>query len=258
MLMIDMGSINQVKDIFSRVLDVSLISILVYYIYKNVINSYSINLLKGMIIITSIGIISYYFNLYTINWLLNYIANILPIAMLILFHQEIKKIIMQIGNFNLSFKLANNKEETIKTIAEIIKAIKHLSENKSGSLICIEKKIQLDQIINKGIKLDSIVSNEILISIFDYETPLHDGAVIISNNKIVYAGSFLPLSNIESISKTFGTRHRAGLGISENSDAITIITSEETGSISLTQNGKLEYNLSLNEIKKKLNLALIE
>ncbi|APR64526.1 TIGR00159 family protein [Borrelia anserina] len=256
--MIDMGSINQVKDIFSRVLDVSLISILVYYIYKNVINSYSINLLKGMIIITSIGIISYYFNLYTINWLLNYIANILPIAMLILFHQEIKKIIMQIGNFNLSFKLANNKEETIKTIAEIIKAIKHLSENKSGSLICIEKKIQLDQIINKGIKLDSIVSNEILISIFDYETPLHDGAVIISNNKIVYAGSFLPLSNIESISKTFGTRHRAGLGISENSDAITIITSEETGSISLTQNGKLEYNLSLNEIKKKLNLALIE
>ncbi|AHH10162.1 Putative membrane spanning protein [Borrelia coriaceae ATCC 43381] len=258
MVMIDIGNINQIKDIFSRILDISLISILVYYIYKNVINSYSVNLLKGMIIITSIGIISYYFNLYTINWLLTYIANILPIAMLILFNQEIKKIIMQIGNFNLSFKLANNKEETIKTIAEIIRAIKHLSENKSGSLICIEKKIQLDQIINKGIKLDSIVSNEILISIFDYETPLHDGAVIISNNKIVYAGSFLPLSNIESISKTFGTRHRAGLGISENSDAITIITSEETGSISLTQNGKLEYNLSLNEIKKKLNLALIE
>ncbi|AAX17353.1 hypothetical membrane spanning protein [Borrelia turicatae 91E135] len=258
MIMIDISSINQIKDIFSKVLDVSLISILVYYIYKNVINSYSVNLLKGMIIITSIGIVSYYFNLYTINWLLNYIANILPIAMLILFHQEIKKIIMQIGNFNLSFKLANNKEETTKTIVEIIKTIKHLSENKSGSLICIEKKIQLDQIINKGIRLDSIVSNEILISIFDYETPLHDGAVIISNNKIVYAGSFLPLSNVESISKTFGTRHRAGLGISENSDAITIITSEETGSISLTQNGKLEYNLSLNEIKKKLNLALIE
>ncbi|AHE62356.1 diadenylate cyclase CdaA [Borrelia parkeri] len=256
--MIDINSINQIKDIFSKVLDVTLISILVYYIYKNVINSYSVNLLKGMIIITSIGIVSYYFNLYTINWLLNYIANILPIAMLILFHQEIKKIIMQIGNFNLSFKLANNKEETTKTIIEIIKTVKHLSENKSGSLICIEKKIQLDQIINKGIKLDSIVSNEILISIFDYETPLHDGAVIISNNKIVYAGSFLPLSNVESISKTFGTRHRAGLGISENSDAITIITSEETGSISLTQNGKLEYNLSLNEIKKKLNLALIE
>ncbi|AHH09937.1 Putative membrane spanning protein [Borrelia parkeri SLO] len=258
MIMIDINSINQIKDIFSKVLDVTLISILVYYIYKNVINSYSVNLLKGMIIITSIGIVSYYFNLYTINWLLNYIANILPIAMLILFHQEIKKIIMQIGNFNLSFKLANNKEETTKTIIEIIKTVKHLSENKSGSLICIEKKIQLDQIINKGIKLDSIVSNEILISIFDYETPLHDGAVIISNNKIVYAGSFLPLSNVESISKTFGTRHRAGLGISENSDAITIITSEETGSISLTQNGKLEYNLSLNEIKKKLNLALIE
>ncbi|AHH12027.1 Putative membrane spanning protein [Borrelia hermsii YBT] len=258
MIMIDIGSINQIKDIFSRVLDVSLISVLVYYIYKNVINSYSVNLLKGMIIITSIGIVSYYFNLYTINWLLNYIANILPIAMLILFNQEIKKIIMQIGNFNLSFKIANNKEETTKTIAEIIKAIKHLSENKSGSLICIEKKIQLEQIINKGIKLDSIVSNEILISIFDYETPLHDGAVIISNNKIIYAGSFLPLSNVESISKTFGTRHRAGLGISESSDAITIITSEETGSISLTQNGKLEYNLSLNEIKKKLNLALIE
>ncbi|UPA17546.1 diadenylate cyclase CdaA [Borrelia puertoricensis] len=256
--MIDISSINQIKDITSKVLDISLISILVYYIYKNVINSYSVNLLKGMIIITSIGIVSYYFNLYTINWLLNYIANILPIAMLILFHQEIKKIIMQIGNFNLSFKLANNKEETTKTIVEIIKAVKHLSENKSGSLICIEKKIQLDQIINKGIKLDSIISNEILISIFDYETPLHDGAVIISNNKIVYASSFLPLSNVESISKTFGTRHRAGLGISENSDAITIITSEETGSISLTQNGKLEYNLSLNEIKKKLNLALIE
>ncbi|AWG42415.1 TIGR00159 family protein [Candidatus Borreliella tachyglossi] len=256
--MIELTNIGQIKDILSRVLDLSLISILVYYIYKNVINSYSINLLKGMIIITSIGIVSYYFNLYTINWLLNYIANILPIAMLILFNQEIKKIIMQIGNFNLSFKLANRKEDTIKAITEIIKAVKHLSENKSGSLICIEKKIQLDQIINKGIKLDALISNEILISIFDYETPLHDGAVIISNNKIVYAGSFLPLSNIESISKTFGTRHRAGLGISENSDAITIITSEETGSISLTSDGKLEYNLSLNEIRKKLNLALIE
>ncbi|WP_445435757.1 diadenylate cyclase CdaA [Candidatus Borreliella tachyglossi] len=258
MFMIEITNIGQIKDILSRVLDLSLISILVYYIYKNVINSYSINLLKGMIIITSIGIVSYYFNLYTINWLLNYIANILPIAMLILFNQEIKKIIMQIGNFNLSFKLANRKEDTIKAITEIIKAVKHLSENKSGSLICIEKKIQLDQIINKGIKLDAIISNEILISIFDYETPLHDGAVIISNNKIVYAGSFLPLSNIESISKTFGTRHRAGLGISENSDAITIITSEETGSISLTSDGKLEYNLSLNEIRKKLSLALIE
>ncbi|WP_375537730.1 diadenylate cyclase CdaA [Candidatus Borreliella tachyglossi] len=258
MFMIELTNIGQIKDILSRVLDLSLISILVYYIYKNVINSYSINLLKGMIIITSIGIVSYYFNLYTINWLLNYIANILPIAMLILFNQEIKKIIMQIGNFNLSFKLANRKEDTIKAITEIIKAVKHLSENKSGSLICIEKKIQLDQIINKGIKLDALISNEILISIFDYETPLHDGAVIISNNKIVYAGSFLPLSNIESISKTFGTRHRAGLGISENSDAITIITSEETGSISLTSDGKLEYNLSLNEIRKKLNLALIE
>ncbi|QMU98830.1 TIGR00159 family protein [Borrelia sp. A-FGy1] len=256
--MIDTINIVQIKDTLSRVLDISLISILVYYIYKNLVNSYSVSLLKGMIIIASIGIISYYFNLHTINWLLNYIANILPIAMLILFNQEIKKIIMQIGNFNLSFKLANRKEETIKTISEIIKAIKHLSENKSGSLICIEKKIQLEQIINKGIKLDSIVSNEILISIFDYETPLHDGAVIISNNKIVYAGSFLPLSNIESISKTFGTRHRAGLGISESSDAITIITSEETGSISLTSNGKLEYNLSLNEIRKKLNLTLIE
>ncbi|AGT27013.1 diadenylate cyclase CdaA [Borrelia miyamotoi] len=256
--MISIDSINQIKDVFSRVLDISITSTLVYYIYKNVINSYSVNLLKGMIIITSIGILSYYFNLYTINWLLNYMASILPIAMLILFHQEIKKIIMQIGNFNLSFKLANSKEETTKTITELIKAIKHLSENKSGSLICIEKKIQLNQIINKGIKLDSIISNEIIISIFDYETPLHDGAIIISNNKIAYAGSFLPLSNVESISKTFGTRHRAGLGISENSDAITIITSEETGSISLTQNGKLEYNLDLNEIRKKLNLALIE
>ncbi|WP_370639776.1 diadenylate cyclase CdaA [Borrelia sp. RT5S] len=258
MFMIDMINMIQVKDILFRILDLGLISILIYYVYKNVVNSYSIHLLKGMIIIASVGIISYYLNLHTINWLLSYIASILPIAMLILFNKEIKKIIMQIGNFNLSFKLANRKEETTKIVSEIIKAIKHLSEQKSGSLICVEKKIQLEQLINKGVKLDSIVSNEILISIFGYETPLHDGAVIISNNKIVYAGSFLPLSNIESISKTFGTRHRAGLGISENSDAITIITSEETGSISLTSNGKLEYNLSLNEVRKKLNLALIE
>ncbi|WKC57609.1 diadenylate cyclase CdaA [Borrelia sp. P9F1] len=258
MFAMDVINITQVKDVLSRVLDLGLISILIYYVYKNVVNSYSINLLKGMIIIASVGIISYYLNLHTINWLLSYIASILPITMLILFNKEIKKIIMQIGNFNLSFKLANRKEETTKIISEIMKAIKHLSKHKSGSLICIEKKIQLEQLINKGIKLDAIISNEILISIFDYETPLHDGAVIISNNKIAYAGSFLPLSNIESISKTFGTRHRAGLGISENSDAITIITSEETGSISLTSNGKLEYNLSSNEVRKKLNLALIE
>ncbi|EEF56567.1 conserved hypothetical protein [Borreliella burgdorferi 64b] len=138
--MIDINDLNQIKDTFSRILDLSLISILVYYIYKNVINSYSTNLLKGMLIIISVGIISYYLNLYTISWLLNYIANILPIAIVILFNQEIKKIIMQIGNFNLAFKLSNKKEETLKVISEILKAVKHLSENKSGSLICIEKK----------------------------------------------------------------------------------------------------------------------
>ncbi|MCD2374086.1 diadenylate cyclase CdaA [Borreliella burgdorferi] len=256
--MININDLNQIKDTFSRILDLSLISILVYYIYKNVINSYSTNLLKGMLIIISVGIISYYLNLYTISWLLNYIANILPIAIVILFNQEIKKIIMQIGNFNLAFKLSNKKEETLKVISEILKAVKHLSENKSGSLICIEKKIQLEQIINKGTKIDALISSELLISLFERETPLHDGAVIISKNKLKYAGSFLPLSNVDSISKAFGTRHRAGLGISENSDAITIITSEETGSISITINAKLEYNLSLSEIRNKLNLELIE
>ena len=129
--------------------------------------------------------------------------------------------------------LQTGKKKLLKTISEIIKAIKHLSENKSGSLICIEK-IQLEQIINKGIKLDSIVSNEILISIFLTMKHLYTMELSLSViTRSFYAGSFLPLSNIESISKTFGTRHRAGLGISENSDAITIITSEETGSISL-------------------------
>ncbi|EEF84182.1 diadenylate cyclase CdaA [Borreliella spielmanii] len=256
--MIDINDLNQIKDTFSRILDLSLMSILVYYIYKNVINSYSTNLLKGMLTIISIGIISYYLNLYTISWLLNYIGNILPIAIVILFNQEIKKIIMQIGNFNLAFKLSNKKEETLKVISEILKAVQHLSESKSGRLICIEKKIQLEQIINKGTKIDALVSSELLISLFERETPLHDGAVIISKNKLKYAGSFLPLSNVDSISKAFGTRHRAGLGISENSDAITIITSEETGSISITINAKLEYNLSLNEIRNKLNLELIE
>ncbi len=123
--MIDINDLNHIKDTFSRILDLSLISILVYYIYKNVINSYSTNLLKGMLIITSIGIISYYLNLYTISWLLNYIANILPITLVILFNQEIKKIIMKIGNFNLAFKLSNKKEETLKV--NFLKSSKQLN-----------------------------------------------------------------------------------------------------------------------------------
>ena len=199
------------------------------------------------------------FNLDTILWLIKNILSVGVLALVIIFQPELRKALEQIGKKNILSNILSldsgkkvNERFSDKTIAEFVKAAAELGRTKTGALIVIEQDYSLAEYIRTGIDVDAIISSQLLINIFEHNTPLHDGAVIVSGNRIVSATCYLPLSENMGLSKDLGTRHRAGVGISENTDAFTIIVSEETGKISVTEGGKLYRNISGDELKKML------
>lgn len=170
--------------------------------------------------------------------------------MIIIFQPEIRRGLEHLGRSAFNDRHILEDEEIMeKVVGEVVDAVENLSKSKTGALIIIENRTGLGDVIATGTKLDAIVSSALLENIFVVNTPLHDGATIIRNDKIIASGCFLPLTNNDEISKALGTRHRAGLGISENSDALTIIVSEETGNISLAVNGKLTRNYTKDRLK---------
>lgn len=237
--------------IVQKIIDISLVWFIIYSVLKGLKNNVKMVLIfKGVLLILVVKLLSDYFNLTTMGLLLEYVIIWGPLALIIIFQPEIRNVLESIGRTQL---LGRHKTLTVdereKMVYEIINAIDYLKKNKIGALMVIERDYSLAQYIEPATKLYADISSELLISLFFPNNPLHDGGVILQGDKVTCAGSVFPTSNNPNISKRLGTRHRAALGISEVSDCISIIVSEETGRISVAIASELNYNLSLDDVK---------
>ena len=247
-------TVNSMLTMLKTLIDISLVWILVYAVLKNLKNNVKmVMLLKGALIIIIVKALSDYFNLLTIGIILEYILNWGVIALIIIFQPEIRNALEQLGKKQILTRHRSlTLDEREKVVYEIMNSLDYLRKTRIGGLIVIEREISLNDYIQKSKNLSAEISSELLISIFFPRNPLHDGGVIIQGNKITSAGAIFPISLNGKINKKLGTRHRAALGISEESDCIAIIVSEETGKISIAINGMLNYNLSLDDARMLL------
>lgn len=244
-----------------NVIEILIIAYIVYEIMTWITKTRAWTLLKGLILILGFTIIAYILRFDVILWILGRIANIAVTALIIIFAPELRKALEQLGNKNILkiFAFDNKTRETSiseNTIEELINAAFTMSKPKTGALMVIERNENLSNIESTGILINGIVSSQLLINIFEHNTPLHDGAVLIRGNTIVSATCYLPLSENMRISKDLGTRHRAAIGISEVSDSITIVVSEETGRVSVATGGNLVKVNDSDELRKELSVLL--
>ena len=230
----------------TNILEIVIIAFLIYEIMVWIKNTRAWNLLKGILVILAFTFIAWVLKLYTILWILEKIALVATTALVIIFQPELRKALEQLGSKNLLTDLLpfeggmpSDDAFTEKTINELVRASVELGKAKTGALMVIEQETPLKDIERTGIEIDGLVTSQLLINIFEHNTPLHDGAVVIRGNRVVAATCYLPLSDNTSISKDLGTRHRAAVGISEVTDSLIIVVSEETGRISLAENGGL-------------------
>lgn len=216
-------------------------------------------LFKGIVTIIVFMLVASILNLNTILWIVNKTLSVGVIALVIIFQPELRKALEQLGQKNFISNLISidsgkkvTERFSDRTINELVKASYELGRTKTGALIVIEQNYSLQEYVRTGIDVDAVISSQLLINIFEHNTPLHDGAVIVRGNRVVSATCYLPLSDNMELSKELGTRHRAGVGISEVTDAFTIIVSEETGKVSVTQGGKLLRNIGGDELRTLL------
>ena len=240
----------------SVILDITIVIFLAYELLRIVKDSRAWQLVKGIAFLIIATALSKLLNLYILNYLLSAIMDWGVILMIIIFQPEIRRALEQLGGTNrFSRFFGFDKDIITKTKEDIYKvviAVYELAQNKTGALIVIERDIQIKDIISTGIIMDADVSPQLLVNIFVPNTPLHDGAVVISNNKIAAAACMLPLASDKDIAKELGTRHRAGIGISKESDSIAIIVSEETGKVSVAKDGTLIADVREDALKKIL------
>lgn len=246
--------------IIRTLIDISIVSFAVYKIIMLVKETRAWQLIKGLFLILVATELSKVLELTTINFILEKLLSVLALGAIILFQPELRRALEKIGRSRFKdifgFDEDNIRIQTTAVIEEIVKACIDLSAKYTGALIVIERDTKIGDIINTGTQLDSSVSTELLVNIFVPDTPLHDGAVIIRDNKIKAAACFLPLTDNPNLSKELGTRHRAALGITEVSDCIAVVVSEESGKISFALNGGLTRNLTSDTLRKALNKNL--
>jgi diadenylate cyclase len=241
--------ILSVYELIRPVLDVALLAFLLYKGYELLERTQALPLVKGAGFLALVYGIAFLFRLTTLQWVLTMIAPGLIIAIAIVFQPELRKIFMRLGQgefFRPNTTVHIGKLDAIITAAEL------LSEQKRGMLIVLPRKINIRNIIETGTRINAEISSSLIVAIYAFDGPLHDGAMVIQNGKILAAGCFLPLSERQDIRKNFGTRHRASLGMAEQSDAVVLVVSEETGAISLAYDSKLYYGLSFAEVTRKL------
>jgi diadenylate cyclase len=230
-------------------LDIALISMVLYRLLLILKGTKAVQMLMGLGILLLASVASRYLELYTIDWLVQSFWAQIVIAIIVLFQPEIRRALAHIGEAQF---LTFTKAEELKSLEEIVRASISLANKKIGALIVIERDTSLKDFIEVGTPLDAKVSRELLASIFHPTSPIHDGAVIIKGNRIAAAGCFLPITLSSELSKALGTRHRAGIGLTEETDAIAIIVSEETGFISMAMDGKLETKLDMGTMRDLL------
>ncbi|MBQ8596905.1 MAG: diadenylate cyclase CdaA [Lachnospiraceae bacterium] len=245
---------------WADIVEIIILSFLLYHILLWIKNTKAWSLLKGILVIGAFVLVAAYFEMNTILWIVQNMFGVAVTAVVVILQPELRKAIEELGRKNIlstiiPFDVGKNTEEgrfSDKTINEIAKACVEMGKVKTGALIVIEQDDRLNEYERTGIDVDGLVSSQLLINIFEHNTPLHDGAVIIRGNRVTSATCYLPLSDNMHLSKDLGTRHRAGVGISEATDSMTIIVSEETGKISVAYKGNLERNLNGDTLKEKL------
>ncbi len=247
------------KISWTDVLDIIIIAYLIYHILLWLKTSRAWTLLRGIgIIVLFLGLAAL-LRLNTILWISKNLINVFLLAIIILFQPELRNALDELGRKNILRNIINNtttkdpdRNLSDRTVFELVKTVTELSKTKTGALIVLEHETPLGEYINTGILIDAEVTEQLLVNIFEKNTPLHDGAVIVRNNRIIAATCYLPLTERTDVNKELGTRHRAGLGISEATDSMTIIVSEETGGISIAHRGVLYRDLGETQIREKL------
>ena len=244
------------------ILEIALISFFIYQFMVWIKFTRAYTLLKGILIVLLFILFAYVLKMNTILWIIKNLSTILLTSVVVIFQPELRKMLEQLGQkkFMASiFPLDAGKEVqerfTDKTINELVKACFDMGEARTGALIVIEQNIRLSEYERTGINVDAVLTSQLLINIFEHNTPLHDGAVLVRGNRIVAATCYLPLSDNMELSKQLGTRHRAGVGISEATDSLTIIVSEETGQVSVAQGGELSRGLNSKQLREVLVAA---
>ena len=247
-------TVTDILSILRDFIDVLLVWFVIYYILKNIKNNSKLSLIfKGLVFIVVLYFISDFFGFITIGVILDYIIQWGPIALIVIFQPEIRTILEQLGRTQL---LGRHKVLTVdereRMVYEMVNAIDYLRKERIGALIVIERDISLGNYIDKAKKLYADLTSDLLIAIFYEGNPLHDGGVIIQGDRITCAGAVFPTSNSPKLNKRLGTRHRAALGLAEETDAICIVVSEETGRVSIALKGEMLYNLTLDDVRMML------
>ncbi len=246
--------IDSFWDIIRTFVDIGIVAFVFFKLIQILRDSRAWQLLKGVIIILVISVASNFLGFTTVSYIIGLILQVLPVLLVVLFQPEIRRALEGMGKGKLKFffKGSSAGQEMARDIDEVVTAALNMSKSKIGALIIFERDTNLGEIIRTGTIIDADVSSQLLQLVFVPNTPLHDGAVIIRNNKVYAAACFLPLSTNRAVSKELGTRHRAALGVTENSDCVSVIVSEETGNISVAENGILKQNISEKELREFL------
>lgn len=250
------------KITIKNFLEIAIIAIVIYEVLVWIKNTRAWTLLKGILFILAFFMFAAVMELDTILWLLEKISYIAVTAILIIFQPELRKALEQLGSRNVLTSLFAQEDEkqneafTEKTIHELVRACFEMGKVKTGALMVIERTTKLNEIERTGIQVDGIVTSQLLINIFEHNTPLHDGAVVIRGNRVTAATCYLPLSDNMAISKDLGTRHRAAVGVSESSDSITLVVSEETGRVSVASGGQLRRVSDAEDLRGLLSVMI--
>jgi len=249
-----------IPDIYlTDIIEIIILAFIIYHLVKWVKTTRAWSVVKGLAVIMIFWFFAVIFELNVILWIISNTISVGIIAVIVVFQPEFRKALEQLGQKNIMktlFYFDDSKDRKEKfsdrTVDELVRATFELAKAKTGALMVIEEDISLSDFERTGIAIDSLISSELLINIFEHNTPLHDGAVILRGDRIAAATCYLPLSDNMQLSKDLGTRHRAGIGISEVSDSLTIIVSEETGKVSIAKNGKLIRNIDGDYLRSKL------
>lgn len=239
------------------IIDIAIVAFAIYKLTMLIRGTRAVQLIKGLAVLLVAALLSDWLGLDTINWLLNQGLTVGFVALPVIFYPELRRALEQLGRGRF-FKTTNylQPQQLEKAISETLTAVIYLSKQKTGALIVWEQETGLTEYVETGIKLDALVSSQLLCNIFTDKTPLHDGAIIMQGDRAAAASCYLPLSDNTGISKELGTRHRAALGITEQTDSIAVVVSEETGAISMAKNGKLTRYLDEKTLKEMLNNEL--
>ncbi|WP_031516753.1 diadenylate cyclase CdaA [Desulfofalx alkaliphila] len=246
-------ALNNIPFSFISILDILIVAFVLYKLMQVIKGTRAVQLIKGIVVLLVATTLSSWLQLHTINWLLTQTMFALVVALPIVFHPELRRALEQLGRGKFFARSLINmgEEDKSRMINEVVRAVQVLSKNNMGALIVIERITGLEEYIDTGVRIDGLISSEFIVNLFVPKTPLHDGACIIRGDRVAAAACFLPLTESQ-LGHNLGTRHRAGVGITEYSDALTIIVSEETGDISLAHEGVLHRMLDESTLKQRL------